>query len=157
MVIYDKFGSIVLDINVDDDSYRYRAIMNGTQVVLYYSLTGHVEVPVGSYIEYQGVKYTLWRPENFKKHGTRNLEYTVEFGGDEEALKKYKVKDLSITPNKLIFSYMATPRQLLQLFVDNLNLREGGWKVGKCIEGVEKLYSFSNEYIFDALNRNAGD
>ena len=157
MVIYDKFGSIVLDIDVNDDSYRYRAIMNGTQVVLYYSLTEHVEVPVGSYIEYQGVKYTLWRPENFKKHGTRNLEYTVEFGGDEEALKKYKVKDLSITPNKLIFSYTATPRQLLQLFVDNLNLREGGWKVGKCIEGVEKLYSFSNEYIFDALNRNAGD
>ena len=157
MVIYDKFGSIVLDIDVDDDSYRYRAIMNGTQVVLYYSLTEHVEVPVGSYIEYQGVKYTLWRPENFKKHGTRNLEYTVEFGGDEEALKKYKVKDVSITPNKLIFSYTATPRQLLQLFVDNLNLREGGWKAGKCIEGVEKLYSFSNEYIFDALNRNAGD
>lgn len=157
MVIYDKFGSIVLDIDLEDDSYRYRAIMNGTQVVLYYSLTEHVEVPVGSYIEYQGVKYTLWRPENFKKHGTRNLEYTVEFGGDEEALKKYKVKDLSITPNKLIFSYTATPRQLLQLFVDNLNLREGGWKVGKCIEGVEKLYSFSNEYIFDALNRNAGD
>lgn len=157
MVIYDKFGSIVLDIDVDDDSYRYRAIMNGTQVVLYYSLTEHVEVPVGSYIEYQGVRYTLWRPENFKKHGTRNLEYTVEFGGDEEALKKYKVKDLSITPNKLIFSYTATPRQLLQLFVDNLNLREGGWKVGKCIEGVEKLYSFNNEYILDALNRNVGD
>ena len=157
MVIYDKFGSIVLDIDVEDDSYRYRAIMNGTQVVLYYSLTEHVEVPVGSYIEYQGVKYTLWRPENFKKHGTRNFEYTVEFGGDEEALKKYKIKDLSITPNKLIFSYTATPRQLLQLIVDNLNLREGGWKVGKCIEGVEKLYSFNNEYIFDALNRNAGD
>lgn len=157
MVIYDKTGNVILDIDVDDDSYRYRSIMNGTQVVLYYSLTKHVEVPVGTYIEYQGVRYTLWRPENFKKHGTRNLEYTVEFGGDEEALKKYKVKDLSITPNKLIFSYTATPRQLLQLIVDNLNLREGGWKVGKCIEGVEKLYSFNNEYIFDALNRNAGD
>lgn len=157
MVIYGKSGQVILDIDVEDDSYRYRAIMNGTQVVLYYSLTEHVEVPVGSYIEYQGVRYTLWRPENFKKHGTRNIEYTVEFGGDEEALKKYKVKDLSITPNKLIFSYTATPRQLLQLFVDNLNLREGGWKVGKCIEGVEKLYSFNNEYILDALNRNVGD
>lgn len=157
MIIYDKAGNIILDIDVDDESYRYRAIMNGTQVVLYYSLTEHVEVPVGAYIEFQGVRYTLWRPENFKKHGTRNLEYTVEFGGDEEALKKYKVKDLSITPNKLIFSYTATPRQLLQLFVDNLNLREGGWKVGKCIEGVEKLYSFNNEYILDALNRNVGD
>lgn len=157
MIIYDKAGNVILDIDVDDESYRYRAIMNGTQVVLYYSLTEHVEVPVGAYIEFQGVRYTLWRPENFKKRGTRNLEYTVEFGGDEEALKKYKVKDLSITPNKLIFSYTATPRQLLQLFVDNLNLRESGWKVGKCIEGVEKLYSFSNEYIFDALNRNVSD
>ena len=157
MVIHDRSGEVILDIDVDDDSYRYRAIMNGTQVVLYYSLTEHVEVPVGAYIEYQGVRYTLWRPENFKKHGPRNLEYTVEFRGDEEALKKYIVKDLSISPHKLIFSYTATPRQLLQLYVDNLNLRESGWKVGKCIEGVEKLYSFNNEYIFDALNRTSGD
>lgn len=157
MVIYDKSGKIILDIDVNDDSYRYRAIMNGTQVVLYYSLTEHVEVPVGAYIEYQGSRYTLWRPSNFKKHGTRNLEYTVEFRGDEEALKKYIAKDLSISPPKLIFSYTATPRQLLQLFVDNLNLRESGWKVGKCIEGVERLYSFSNEYIFDALNRSTGE
>ena len=157
MVIHDRSGEVILDIDVDDDSYRYRAIMNGTQVVLYYSLTEHVEVPVGAYIEYQGVRYTLWRPENFKKHGPRNLEYTVEFRGDEEALKKYIVKDLSISPHKLIFSYTATPRQLLQLYVDNLNLRESGWKVGKCIEGVEKLYSFNNEFIFDALNRTSGD
>ena len=136
MVIHDRSGEVILDIDVDDDSYRYRAIMNGTQVELYYSLTEHVEVPVGAYIEYQGVRYTLWRPENFKKHGPRNLEYTVEFRGDEEALKKYIVKDLSISPHKLIFSYTATPRQLLQLYVVNLYLRESGWKVGYCIEGV---------------------
>lgn len=157
MIIYDKVGNVLLDIDVNDDSYRYRAIMNGTQVVLYYSLTEHVEVPVGAYIEFQGGKYTLWRPSNFKKHGIRNLEYTVEFGGEEEALKKYKIKDLSMTPHKLIFTYTATPRQFLQLIVDNLNLREGGWKVGKCIEGVEKIYSFNNEFIFDALNRNVGE
>ena len=46
---------------------------------------------------------------------------------------------------------------MLQLFVDNLNLRDSGWKVGKCIELAERLFSFNNEYIIDALNRVSGD
>lgn len=157
MVIYDKSGKIILDIDVDDASYRYRAIKNGTQVILYYSLTEHVEVSVDSYIEYQGQKYYLWLPSNFKKKGTRNFEYTVEFGGDEGALRKYKLKDTTIKPNKLKFSIVCTTKQLMQLFVDNLNLRESGWKVGKCIELAERLFSFNNEYILDALNRVAGE
>lgn len=157
MIIYDKSGTIILDIDVDDNSYRYRAIMNGTKVTLYYSLTEHVEIPIDSYIEFQGQRYSLWLPSNFKKHGTRNFEYTVEFGGDEQALKKYKLKDTTIVPHKLKFSFVGTPRQLLQLFVDNLNLREKGWTVGKCIELPERLFSFNNEFIYDALNRTAGD
>lgn len=157
MVIYDDSGTKLLELTPDDNSYRYRAIMNGAKVILYYSLSTHVEVPVGSYIEYQGQRYYLWLPSNFKKKGTRNFEYTVEFGGDEGALRKYKLKDITIKPNRLKFSIVCTPKQLLQLFVDNLNLRESGWKVGKCIELAERLFSFNNEYIFDALVRIAGE
>ncbi|MCD8135845.1 MAG: hypothetical protein LUH01_07820 [Parabacteroides gordonii] len=157
MIIYDKAGNVILDIDVDDTSYRYRAIMNGTKVTLYYSLVEHVEIPVDSYIEFQGERYTLWLPSNFKKKGTRNFEYTVEFGGDEQGLKRYKILDITMQPYRLKFSFTGTPRQLLQLIVDNMNMREPGWKVGKCIDLPERVFTFNNEFVFDVLNRTAGD
>lgn len=67
IVIYGKTGGELLKIDVDDNSYRYRAIMTTHTVTLYYSLAEHVDIPVGSYIIYQAVRYTLWVPENFKK------------------------------------------------------------------------------------------
>ena len=46
MIIYSKTGTIILDIEVDDTSYRYRAIRQGDKVYLYFSLTNHVEIPI---------------------------------------------------------------------------------------------------------------
>lgn len=54
MRIYDKTGEVLLDIPVDDDSYRYRVIAQAKKVELRYSLVDHVELPTGAYIEYQG-------------------------------------------------------------------------------------------------------
>ena len=67
MIIYNKNGEIILDIPVDDTSVRVRKLMQDHSVTLYYSLVEHVEIPVYSYIEYGGLRYTLWRPENFIK------------------------------------------------------------------------------------------
>ncbi|KAA6305814.1 hypothetical protein EZS27_042532 [termite gut metagenome] len=104
--------------------------MDENSVTLYYSLTSHVEIPVDSYIEYQGERYTLFVPENFKKKGTRNFEYTVKFAGNQEILKKYKYKDISSVPYRLKFPLTTTPQLFLKLLVDNLNLRDSGWVVG---------------------------
>ena len=139
MRIYDKTGEVLLDIPVDDDSYRYRAIAQAKKVELRYSLVDHVELPTGAYIEYQGERYTLWYPSDFKKEGTRVLDYTVTFGGNEEILKKYKYKLLSDKPYKLKFVMTATPRMFMELLVDNLNLYDSGWTVGTVIEAPEKL------------------
>ena len=111
MIIHDKNGATLLDIPVDDNSYRYRAIRQGDKVYLYYSLTEHVEVPVGAYIEYEGRRYTLWRPEDLSKHGTRNLEYAVTFGGDWELLGVTKYKHLSAIPRRLRFSLTASLKE----------------------------------------------
>lgn len=35
MKIYDKEGTLILDIAVDDNSYRYRAIMGEHSLTLY--------------------------------------------------------------------------------------------------------------------------
>jgi hypothetical protein len=157
MIIYNASGQILLDITVSDESYRYRAIMDENSVTLYYSLTSHVEIPVDSYIEYQGERYTLFVPENFKKKGTRNFEYTVKFAGNREILKKYKYKDISSVPYRLKFPLTTTPQLFLKLLVDNLNLRDSGWVVGNCIEASEKVLSFNHEYCYDVLARLASE
>lgn len=153
MRIYDNTGEVLLDIPVDDDSYRYRAIAQAKKVELRYSLVEHVELPTGAYIEYQGERYTLWYPSDFKKEGTRVFDYTVTFGGNEEILKKYKYKLLSDKPYKLKFVMTATPRMFVGLLVDNLNLYDSGWTVGTVIEAPEKLLSFNHESCWSVLGR----
>lgn len=157
MVIYDKNNSVILDIPVDDTSYRYRAIRQGDKVYLYFSLTEHVEIPVYSYIEFQGQRYTLWKPENLTKHGERNLEYAVEFGGWWELLNRTKYKLLSAKPHKLKFPLTAKPCMFMQLLVDNLNLHDSGWTLGTCIEASEKALAFSHENCMDVINRLADE
>lgn len=155
MRIYDKTGEVLLDIPVDDDSYRYRAIAQAKKVELRYSLADHVELPTGAYIEYQGERYTLWYPSDFKKEGTRVFDYTVTFGGNEEILKKYKYKLLADKPYKLKFVMTATPGMFVELLVDNLNLYDSGWTVGTVIKAPEKLLSFNHEKCWAVLGRLA--
>lgn len=155
MIIYDKTGEVLFDVQVNDSSVRNRAIMGNNSVTLNLSLPEYATIPVGSYIEYQGQRYTLWRPDNFKKHGTRNFEYKITFGSNQEILKRYKYKSLSDIPFQLKFTLTAKPKMFLQLLVDNLNLRDSGWTVGDCIVATEKYLSFNHEYCYDVLGRLA--
>ena len=155
MIIYDKTGEVLFDVQVNDSSVRNRAIMGDNSVTLNLSLPEYATIPVGSYIEYQGQRYTLWSPDNFKKHGTRNFEYKITFGSNQEILKRYKYKSLSDIPFQLKFTLTAKPKMFLQLLVDNLNLRDSGWTVGDCIVATEKYLSFNHEYCYDVLGRLA--
>ena len=155
MIIYDKTGNVLFDAQVNDSSVRNRAIMGDNSVTLNLSLPEYAVISVGSYIEYQGQRYTLWRPDNFKKHGTRNFEYTITFGSNQEILKRYKYKSLSDIPYQIKFSLTAKPRMFLELLVDNMNLRDSGWSVGDCIDATEKYLTFSSEYCYDVLGRLA--
>lgn len=157
MVIFDKLGNIILDVQVDDTSYRYRAILQGDKVYLYFSLTEHVEIPTYSYIEFQGQRYTLWKPENLTKNGERNLEYTVELWGNWEILSRTKYKLLSNKPHKLKFPLTATPRMFVQLIIDNLNMHSPGWVLGTCIEASEKVIAFNHETCLEVINRLADE
>ena len=49
MIIH--FDVTELEVLVDDNSYRRRAVKEKDKLVLYYSLTHHVEIPVGAWVE----------------------------------------------------------------------------------------------------------
>ena len=153
MIIYNNTGSKVLEIEVDDNSYRNRAVMGDHSLTLYYSLPEHVEIPVGSYCEFQGETFTLKRPENFKMKHKRLFEYTVLFDPPEANAKVWKFRNP--VDGRLKFSLTAKPHEHLQMFVDNMNRRDKGWMVGECIDGVETLIAYDHDFCIDALTRMA--
>jgi hypothetical protein len=140
---------IILSVTPDNASYRVRSIMDVGQVVMYYSLPSHVELPVGCFIVYDGIRYTLRQPEAFTMKHSRAYEYTVTFVAPEYGATIWIIANQ--IDHRLKFDYTATPREHLQLFVDNMNQRDSGWTIGECIEDMEKLVQYNYTYCFDAL------
>ena len=139
------------NIQESDSSYRYRALMAKPQLVLKFTLTEYIEFPIGTWCEYQNERYCLNQPQNIKKNGTRNIEYTFNMGGDEDKLSVYKIRN-SID-HRLKWSMCAKPHEFLEEIVKNLNERDGVnvWSVGKCITANEKTIEFNHAYIDAAL------
>lgn len=153
MIIYNNIGNKILEIEVDDNSYRNRAVMGDHSLTLYYSLPEHIEIPVGSYCEFQGEMFTLKRPQNFKMKHKRLFEYTVLFDPPEANAKVWKFRNP--VDGRLKFPLTAKPHEHLQMFVDNMNRRDKGWTVGECIDGVETLIAYDHDFCIDALTRMA--
>lgn len=145
----------ILDITVDDNSYRYRAIKGDHNLTLYFSLAEHVEIPVGANCVYQNETYTLEKPESLKMQHSRKFEYTVIFDSPQAKAGKWKFRNP--VDRRLKFSLTATPREHLQMFVDNMNQRDSGWSIGRCIEGPEKVIPYNHAYCIDALTQIADE
>ena len=155
MKIFNQLGYEVLDIEVDDNSYRHRGIMGEHSLTLYYSLPEHVELPVGSYCVFQGETFTLERPEAFKMKHSRLFEYTVTMEAPEAKAKIWKFRNT--VDGRLKFSLTAKPIEHLQMFVDNMNRRDKGWTVGDCIDGVEQCINYDHAFCLDALKQQASE
>lgn len=155
MTIYDSEGRKVLDVTVDDNSYRNRVIMGDNNLTLHYSLAEHIEIPVGAYCNFENVRYTLMRPESFKMKHSRSFEYTVIMEAYEAKAKIWKFRNT--VDGRLKFSLTAKPHEHLQMFVDNMNRRDSGWTVGKCIDGAEVLISYDHAYCYEALAQMASE
>lgn len=153
MKIYDKRRALILDVIVDDNSYRNRVVMGDHNLTLYYSLSEHVEIPVGAFCIYEGETYTLMRPEQLKMKHTRYYEYTVEFSSEQEKAKIWKFRNP--VDGRLKFPLTAKPKEHIEMFVDNMNRRDTGWTVGDCIDDVEKLISYDHDFCWDALSKIA--
>ena len=155
MDIYDEQNNLLLSVQVDDNSYRNRAIMGEHNLTLYYSLPEHVELPVGAYCIYEGERYTLMRPEQLKMRHTRLYEYSVVFSSEQDKAKIWKFRNT--VDRRLKFPLTAKPKEHLQMFIDNMNRRDCGWTIGECIEDVEKLISYDHDYCWDALTKIADE
>lgn len=145
----------ILNIQVDDSSYRYRAIKGDHNLTLYFSLAEHVEIPVGAYCVYENETYTLEKPESLTMKHSRYFEYTVVFDSPQAKAGKWKFRNP--VDRRLKFPLTAKPIEHLQMFVDNMNQRDSGWTIGRCIDAPEKTISYNHAYCIDALSQMADE
>lgn len=143
------FNNKEIDILVDTSSYRYTALQNVGTLYLYFASEEFINIPVGAYCIYKNITYYLMNPDDFKKKSSRNFEYTLVMYDIGAILSKYKCRD--IVSKRLKFDYTAKPHEHLQLIVDNLNMRDSGWKVGEYIEAEEKTINYNHIFCSEAL------
>lgn len=155
MKIFDQKGSLILDIDVDDTSFRHRAIMDEDALTLYFSRPEFIEIPVGAYVDYEGERYTLMQPESLKMQHTRDFEFTLTMESPQAKAKIWKFRNP--VDGRLKFPLTAKPSEHLQMFVDNMNLRDSAhdWTVGDCIEGTETLINYDHAFCWNALSQMA--
>lgn len=148
-------GTIIYDVSIDiaaeDSSYRYRALMQKPQLVLKFSLPFFIEFPVGTTCIFQNQRFILTKPENLKKQGSRNIEYSMTLGTNEDFMGVWKLRNS--VDRRLKFSMCAKPHEFVEEIVKNLNKKDTSltWQVGECIEATEKTVEFNHAYIDAAL------
>lgn len=145
MKIYNSAGTVLLDIEVSDDSYAYREIMGRDDLTLYFALTSFVEIPVGAYCVFQNVTYYLLKPESLKLQHTRNWEYTLTMETYSGMLQTaiYQNPD----DRRLKFFVTGPAATHLDLLVRCLNGKRSGWSYESTVDtSLEKTvgYDFCN-------------
>ena len=140
-----------IEVYPDDSSFRYRAISKLPELTLKFSLDHYEEIPVGAWCVYQGQRFYLNVPQNLKKNGTRNIEYTITMGTKADTMMFVKFRNM--VDKRIKFSMCAKPHEFIDEIVANLNEREGSelWSRGTCLEENEKTIEFNHQYILDAL------
>ncbi len=149
-----NFANGYKDIVPNDESYRLRSIMGDNDITLKFSLPDFIEFPLGSFVNYQGQRYTLNSPAKINEVNSTNFEYTLILGSPQDLLRNFKIKD---TQGRLKFPITAKPSEHLELLVYNLNQNDSGWSVGACIDKYEKLISYNHTNCYDALQTIASE
>lgn len=147
------YDDTTIDIQEDEESYRYRALMEKPMLVLKFSLPEYIEFPVGTYCYFQAEKFTVYYPQDITKNGIRNIEYQLTFYNDEQKLSLYKFRNT--IDRRLKFSLCAKPHEYLEYIVDNMNDKvdssEEVWAVGSYIDAVEQTIEFNHASIDEVL------
>lgn len=150
MIIYRTEGEVLIDIEVDDNSYRRRELMGDEYLSLSFALDGYVDIPVGSYCDIGNDRYTIETPPSVSINSRREFVYSARFDSVREKLKQRVF--LNTVDYRINFALTAKPHEHLKMLVDNLNrLDVGGWSSGTCIQGDEKCIVYDKISCWEAL------
>ena len=79
MKIYSILGVEIADVPVQSNAEHERELMKSNFVRLEWSQSSLLELPCGSYIEYNGIKYRLLKDYKPEQQSTQQWDYSPEF------------------------------------------------------------------------------
>ena len=91
IVIYDPSGKELIETVVSDRSSLYTSIDNRKELTLVFSLDRLVDIPIGSWCDFEGNRYELMREADVKMVNTVGYSYSVVFSSEFARISLFKV------------------------------------------------------------------
>ena len=157
--IKDISGKILKSVIETADCKKYEELMSLCYISLSWDDENNIQLPAGSYIEYNGEKYRLLEPydPSFKDEST--FQYTPKFYDKIALWSKKPLFLVTDTGEETDWSMTAYPGQFMEAVVRALSKYTGEtftYSVDASIaQSTMEYMSFQNKNIFDGLTEIA--
>lgn len=149
MIIYNNNGVVFLDTDVNDSSFLYNEICGSEYVRLDFSLSEYAEIPLGSYIIYRDVQYTLHEAPTIEMVSPDEYKITATFEAPAKQLELYSLRNY--VDKRVDFMLTAKPAEHVGMVLEALRVRDKAWALGNCIDAAEKTITYSYVSCMEAL------
>lgn len=149
MIIYDPANAVLIETEVSDRSGLYKGGGGKEELTLLFHLDRHIDIPIGSWCNFEGARYEVLSTPEVKMINTECYSYSVVLSSKSALLSLSKVRNK--VDGRLKFDMVAKAQEHLDLIVDNLNRRDGGWSAVSNVDTVEKLISYNHTGCDEAL------
>lgn len=146
-----------MDISPNPSSVLTEEVGGECSVSLSFTRPVFRKLDVGDYIEVSGTRYTIRSPYRPKQKNTQAYEYSVKLYAPiheaEDTLMLFTEGESTSE-----FSYDGSPREHLQLWVDNMNRRAGSkvWSIGTVITADNQVIDYRNMKCWEAAFGSSG-
>lgn len=154
MIIYNRDGTILADVWLQESSFVNEEIMGDHSAQIDFLSRYPIDLEIGDYIEHEGNIYTLRHNESVTKRETSlGWDYSVMLYAAQ-----YELQDvpffLSDQPQYLKNGdyYTGTASDWLQLIIRNMNREISGWAAGSCVESEWITISFKDKQCSEVLD-----
>lgn len=129
-------GVATVVVPIDEQTQYFDECMGRFDIQCQFYSPDVLDIRVDDYIIYNGVRFTINVPYQITRDAV--IQYNITLEHPSYWLKDIIFKHLGAVE----FSFFGTPKMLIQLIVDCMNIDDSGWIVGSCEVMEEKTIEF---------------
>ena len=150
--IYSHNGTLKLTVSPSSSSTVTEEVMGECSASVNFTHTEYVQLEVNDYIQIGSVRYKIKSQYRPTKEHTSKYVYQVKFWAPIHDAADALFLFTADGEMQSEFSYDASPREHLQMWVDNMNRNAGSavWSIGTVISANNKTIEYKNMYCWDA-------
>lgn len=148
-------GSLLYAAPVTKDAVFHHELMSSEYIELVFNEVTVIDIPIGSYVEYNGSRYTVTNPVT-PDIIDGGYKYTIQFKADWmrwEGVTYFYINEFS-QKNETSWSMTATPDLFLQMIVENISRATGKtytFSYDSSLTATKDL-QFNNTTVLEALS-----